>query len=813
MPNKDKDLVLYLPLDEIHNDGKVPDASGLGNHGAVKGNVTLVPDDIFGACANFGEGQSSYIEVPSSDSLQKLGDFTIEAWVYIAKAPPPQQAVVLIEQGFPGGDYYNVTYNDRSILLSGVSARTAVPALPLNTWFHLAGVFSGATVLLLIHDLQGSLLNQANERMTSHLFPGGFTPSSQSSLLLGFGGSGSNVVVPHVGKLANFRAYKRALTLAEIERDARADCMSLVAFRKSHPVDFRLYDDDEQAVLYIGDDAAGHNLHLELRNTSAQALQLSDGGNAAASEKNHHFALRFRPGTLSDGALKLLANPQERAKLLKPAEQWDLYFQPILPAANETASLYLLYKGAGLSFLPNEPRALTLQRMSAAPGSGARGTQVELIPRQLTAAGGDSTPVTGSRTQYVHVTNHRGRKNIPLHVGFVDGNSVLNGGYTSNPPLRLRLTNVLQKGDITLLNKSADVLPSTLIISFDSETGQGTKPWALVTSATAANVKVTVAAAANVKASAGGREIRPFGIEGETPEWPITFDTPTPLAAGQYLEIQIDNIVSTLPTGHANLYVRYQNIPGYWDGQFVCVVEKGPVAYDGGNVGIGTRPSAGKLEVAGNVVANNFSVAPENERRGALFLATANDFNHAIYNNNSQADGGEKWDGANWNTGDGLRVRVGGGDEKKIALAIDESGHVGVSGNLSLSANSTVTFPKGCRIVGLPTVAVKKDTAWFTRDSPENFRRDGSGKQELTFEFAAKVISAEAIVSSVHAAFHDNVDSSKVWEEGQEVKVRSINGKFVQVDVTVMRKYAMRAPTPPQTIQVEIVVIAVLEGA
>src|SRR5262249_26390574 len=108
---------------------------------------------------------------------------------------------------------------------------------------------------------------------------------------------------------------------------------------------------------------------------------------------------------------------------------------------------------------------LTLQRISAAPGSGARGTQVELIPRQLTAEGGDSTPITGSRSQYVHITNHQGKKNIPLHVGFVDGNTVLNDGQSPNT-LRLRITNVSQDGAITL-NPKSNRSPSRFIISFD----------------------------------------------------------------------------------------------------------------------------------------------------------------------------------------------------------------------------------------------------------------------------------------------------------------------------------------------------------
>ncbi|MGH9938696.1 MAG: LamG domain-containing protein, partial [Blastocatellia bacterium] len=420
MSNIDADLVLHLTLDEIR-EGKFLDASGRGRDGVIKGNVTLVPDDMFGACASFPGTADSFIVVPDSGDLRVAGDITVEAWVYLTGAPADW--VRIIGKGSSAIRNYGLWYNAASWLFQRMSgsqyqdclAPTSKQPLQLNTWYHMAAVLQGNAASVYIHDLQGrSLLPQPVKAAWA-----GPSATSADPLTIGYAGYHSS----HKGKIANVRVYKRALSQAEIEQDIRADCMSLVAFRKSHPIDFRVYDDDEQAVLYISDDATGRNLNLELRNTSAQAIQLSDGQNAVASDANHHFALRFRPGTLSDSTLKLLINPQERAKILKQADQWDLYFPPKQPAANETASLYLLYKGPSKSFQPDERRALTLQRMSAAPGSGARGTQVELIPRQLTAAGGDATPITGSRTQYVHITNHQGKKNIPLHVGFVGGNT------------------------------------------------------------------------------------------------------------------------------------------------------------------------------------------------------------------------------------------------------------------------------------------------------------------------------------------------------------------------------------------------------
>ena len=586
MANIDADLVLHLILDEIR-EGKFLDASGDGRDGVIKGNVALVPDDVFGACASFPGAADSFIEVPDSDDLRIAGDVTVEAWVYLTGAPADW--VRIIGKGAFSARNYGLWYDTTSWLFQRNSGSqyqncqtpTAGPPLQLNTWYHMAAVLQGNAVSVYIHDLQGRLLLPQPVKAVW----AGLSSTSADPLTIGYAGYHTS----HKGNIASVRVYKRALSQPEIEQDIRADCMGLVAFRKSHPIDFRLFDDDEQAVLYISDDQVGHNLNLELHSTSTQAIQLTDGQTAAASDANHHFALRFRPGTLSDSALKLLINPQERAKILKQADQWDLYFPPRLPAANETASLYLLYKGPTKGFQPGERRTLTLQGMSAAPGSGARGTQVEIIPRQLTTAGGDATPITGSRTQYVHVTNQRGKKNIPLHVGFVSGNTVLNDGKSPNT-LRLRITNTSKDGEIALNAKTSSE-PSKFIVSFDAQGHGQTKEWALVTTGDSKNVKLGV----------DGREIKSEGIEGESPEWPITFDAATTLAAGKHLQIEIAGIVSSLPAGHADLYVRYENIPGYWDGQFVCTVEKGPLIYRDGKVGIGVVKPQATLEVNGTL--------------------------------------------------------------------------------------------------------------------------------------------------------------------------------------------------------------------
>jgi hypothetical protein len=394
--------------------------------------------------------------------------------------------------------------------------------------------------------------------------------------------------------------------------DAAAGAPKLVEFRKSHPIDFSLLDQDDQAVMYISEDEGDWALHLTIANTSPQPITLTDGQDASSPE-NYHFALRFRPGTLSQRTLGLLASDR-RTKVVAPDQGWALVKVVLPPAALTPAdkaapkaptpstpvTLYLRYTGAdrtlapnaGAGSAPNWWRALKLSGISAAPGSGARGTQVELIPNPARVKyASDQSEITGSRTQYVHVTNHSGRKYIPLHVGFVGGNQLLMG--RKHKLLRLRLTNVLRNGErgntaVTFRGPDSPTgePQSVLVLAYD----KGDAEWELGTSV------------GSVRAVSGGEGVDLQGAPNQQsarPEWVMAFDKDFSLAYGQSLDIEINDIVASPAAGQANLYLHYSNIPGYWDGQFICAVEKGPLVAWGPRVGIGTAEPEGRLNVVG----------------------------------------------------------------------------------------------------------------------------------------------------------------------------------------------------------------------
>jgi hypothetical protein len=599
------ELVLHLELDgfEVVNQKEtVKDLSGNNHAGELKGKVAIVADDTFGACADFDGDTKSYIEIPSAPSLKITGDVTVEAWVYITKAPTDY--VRVIGKGTSGSRSYGLWYIMSSTTTTCLFQRghgksfhnceVTLPTTPLNTWYHLAGVVEGKKSSLYVHDLQGKLIGKGELDDA----PSGAALDNDSHVTIGH----SLFPAPHAahtGKVAHVRVYKGSLSQAEIKRDISSDRLSLVPFRKSHPIDFRLNDDDDQPVLYIVDgasDAKVANVKLELTNTSTQAIDIPPLA-SANNRDHHHFALRFHPGTLSAPTIKKLTEltPANQATVLKEAADWEF---ACLVGKTGPVTFYLSYKGAKKPLQPQEQLTLTLHGVSADAGSGARGTQVELIPHQLTYVG-DDTPITGSRMQYIHITNHRGQKNIPLHVWFVDGNTVLNDGI-SKTNLTLRISNGSGDRDITLNEKS-----SKFVISFDVGDA-GKADWALTDGTSADSVKVRHGKN-ELKGIARGQ-----GAHGTFREWELTFPQKTVLAkrgsgSSESVEITLEGIKTALSCGHANLYVRYENIPGYQDGQFILTVEKSPLVFDNkGNMAIGKpirKVDTPKVDVAGTLVA------------------------------------------------------------------------------------------------------------------------------------------------------------------------------------------------------------------
>ncbi len=378
--------------------------------------------------------------------------------------------------------------------------------------------------------------------------------------------------------------------------------------RASYPVSFQLLNRDRQPILGIFDGQQGQTLKLDITNSSRRNMKPKQLAGQNATADNHHFELRFRPGTLV----------LDRTPAISVEEAgWKISDKPTVTDAG--VSFYLLITNP-TTIESGKSISVTLKNLSGDGKVGAHGTRVELkwnnsLEYVASAAGQAPEPlVPGHRLQHLSLVNESGQKNIPLHVGIVGNDKVLNNA-TANE-LKLRITNLIKpdplkpgEGNIELNPDLGLTKPpaTKFTFSFDFspiEPQPQENPWALGFLDEVRNIKLK-------------DDKSLFNVQqptlGQSPVWTITPAAQITLKPGQSLELRITEIKTKHASGLTNLYVKYKNIPGYWDGDFVALIEKAPLVYKEAIiagvteqcVGVGTNDPKEKLHVAGKLRVDN----------------------------------------------------------------------------------------------------------------------------------------------------------------------------------------------------------------
>lgn len=345
-------------------------------------------------------------------------------------------------------------------------------------------------------------------------------------------------------------------------------------FRRSYPLDVHLYGRDGP-VLYI-DTRARQTLHLELRNSAPRPIEVP-----AADEPQ--FELHLRPDTLA----------KDVTPAVEPADEWHVD----APRQEKDIIVVPITRRTLLSLEPDERTTLTLRDLSAG-GSGTRTDRVALYYHGLVYAG-DDAPLDGTRTTYLHVTDHRGQQHIPMHVGFLGSNTVLNDGVALNE-LTLRIANTNPDAPLSFSVDADDVTRFTLF--FDVQNTEEQREWALGTKSQVAAIEVTT--------DAEGWQVDK-DTESETPTWTLTPPAGYTLDAREHVTVSITGIITSAPTGPTNLYLRYENIPGHWDGYVVGTIQKGPLVVRQHKLGIRREPANEALEVKGRIKDQTGYVMPQ----------------------------------------------------------------------------------------------------------------------------------------------------------------------------------------------------------
>jgi hypothetical protein len=172
------------------------------------------------------------------------------------------------------------------------------------------------------------------------------------------------------------------------------------------------------------------------------------------------------------------------------------------------------------------------------------------------------------------------------------------------------VTNVLPRTDLyddPLKSSGTGVLrfdeKSKFFISFDERPGTD---WALDTPDKIGDILVQYDKGQVTKNSPTA--VRIGGPEGKPWQWEIRLNDMT-LGPDEHLEI-ILKLTASGSYGHSNLYLDYRNVPGYWDGRFTNVIEKSPLTYHTGKIGIGEAKPQAELEIKGRLKVDSLVIQP-----------------------------------------------------------------------------------------------------------------------------------------------------------------------------------------------------------
>jgi hypothetical protein len=178
---------------------------------------------------------------------------------------------------------------------------------------------------------------------------------------------------------------------------------------------------------------------------------------------------------------------------------------------------------------------------------------------------------------------------------------VLSDGKTLNT-LRLRIANLSRDFGLRLSKGDPTTPDSRFRISFDVQGTGETREWALANQTTAGNVSIKVKEFRKIDkgkwiSSEWPQPINTSNNESQTVEWTVAPSEDTTLEADGYIILELSKLVALPSIGHANIYINFENIPGYQDEQVTIVVQKSPLLFSNGNVGIGTNSPGAKLQI------------------------------------------------------------------------------------------------------------------------------------------------------------------------------------------------------------------------
>ncbi|WP_437613788.1 tail fiber protein [Sorangium sp. So ce834] len=348
-------------------------------------------------------------------------------------------------------------------------------------------------------------------------------------------------------------------------------------------------------VLLIEKLGSGQALQLDILNLLTDVtILLRQRPSAGEGAGAHHFRLRFPAGAL--------ATRETRVE----GADWDV---KRVDRQDGTTDLYLAWCSPDVQIAPGDGLVVLLQGVSATPDAGAEVVlglswpkiavvesfaAANVFPLNLRGPGQGGDYLL-EETLRLGVRDRRGRPDIPLRVRFDGPSRVLNVDNQTNT-LTLRLVNSASPRSQQKLRFVYDAnqpeRTSRLVVALPVGTSAA-QPWALGTKDQVNGVSIALSGwtASGPTENAGGDLL----------EWVLTPGSAVELAPQESLTLTLSNLATLHPSGTADLELRYSAVPGYWDGEILCPIEKAPLIFGrgekGDSIGIGGSAPDARLHV------------------------------------------------------------------------------------------------------------------------------------------------------------------------------------------------------------------------
>ncbi len=182
------------------------DSSGSGNNGTLVNGPAWVTGHA-GSALSF-DGVDDYVDIGNAASLNPTTAVTLAAWIRTTGSPLSQ--FVIAKDSLPSGrtQYFLRVQNGTAVRM-GVRtsidnfANSAANALTPNTWYHIAGVYNGATMQVYVNGQPSGAAVAATG------------PMSNNGVNVRIGRR-QDAALPFQGAIDDVEIYDRALTAAEI---------------------------------------------------------------------------------------------------------------------------------------------------------------------------------------------------------------------------------------------------------------------------------------------------------------------------------------------------------------------------------------------------------------------------------------------------------------------------------------------------------------------------------------------------------------------------------------------------------------------